>query len=107
MKLTKIDLSCVVAIAHDRDCLGLLIDRGDGMELIEVPAPEAAFYGLQGVSALVNNDMRSLSSSPFDRLFSISETLGINGEIEEEYEEYDDNFYEEALDYNNFEEDDF
>jgi len=89
MKLTKIDLSCVVAIAHDRDCLGLLVDRGDGMELIEVPAPEAAFDGLQGVSALVNNDFSSLPPSLRDRVFSLPEAI----DIEDDFDDY--NFDEE------------
>ncbi|MEB3279775.1 MAG: hypothetical protein VKK42_12755 [Lyngbya sp.] len=55
MKLTKIDLSKIVAIAHNNGQLGLLIDRGEEIEYIEVPAPEEAYDGLQQVSNFANN----------------------------------------------------
>ncbi|WP_413164512.1 hypothetical protein ACL6C3_01100 [Capilliphycus salinus ALCB114379] len=55
MKLTKIDLSKIVAIAHNNGQLGLLIDRGIEIEYIEIPAPEVAYDGLQQVSNFANN----------------------------------------------------
>ena len=55
MKLTKIDLSGVVAIAHNNGQLGVLIDRGEEIEYIEIPAPEAAYDGLQQLSNFANN----------------------------------------------------
>lgn len=54
MKLTKIDLSQIVAVGHNNGQLGLLIDRGDQIEYIEVPAPVAAYDGLQQVSNFAN-----------------------------------------------------
>ena len=47
MKLSKIDLSSLKAIAHDDDGLKLLIERGSEIEYIEIPAPLAAYEGLQ------------------------------------------------------------
>jgi hypothetical protein len=52
MQLTKIDLSAIVAIGHEDDYLALLLDRGDAMEYIEIPAPDVAFRGLQAVATL-------------------------------------------------------
>ncbi len=46
MRLTKIDLSNLVAVGHQDGQLGLLIDRGDEIEYLEIPAPEAAYEGL-------------------------------------------------------------
>lgn len=37
MKLTKIDLSRIVAAGHNGVQLGLLIDRGEEIEYIEIP----------------------------------------------------------------------
>jgi hypothetical protein len=55
MKLTKIDLSQIVAVGHNNGQLGLLIDRGEEIDYIEIPAPEVAYDGLQSVSNLANN----------------------------------------------------
>lgn len=46
MKLNKIDLSNLIAIGHADDHLELLVDRGDAVEYLEVPAPLAAYEGL-------------------------------------------------------------
>ncbi len=50
MKLSKVDLSSVLAIAHSNGQLGLLLDRGSEIELIEIPAPVQAYEGLQQLS---------------------------------------------------------
>ncbi|WP_295617565.1 KTSC domain-containing protein [Chamaesiphon sp. GL140_3_metabinner_50] len=47
MKLSKIDLSSLRAIAHDDNGLKLLIERENEIEYIEIPAPLAAYEGLQ------------------------------------------------------------
>jgi hypothetical protein len=47
MKLSKIDLSSLKAIAHDDRGLKLIIEREDEIELVEIPAPLAAYEGLQ------------------------------------------------------------
>jgi hypothetical protein len=47
MKLSKIDLSSLRAIAHDDDGLKLIVERADEFELLEIPAPLAAYEGLQ------------------------------------------------------------
>jgi hypothetical protein len=46
MKLSKVDLSSLVAIAHSQGNLQLLLDRGSEIELLQLPAPIQAFEGL-------------------------------------------------------------
>jgi hypothetical protein len=47
MKLSKIDLSSLKAIAHDERGLKLIIERENEIELVEIAAPLAAYEGLQ------------------------------------------------------------
>jgi hypothetical protein len=61
MKLSKIDLSNVLAVGHSNGQLGLLIDRGESLEFIEIAAPEAAMHGLQMVDFIANTDSTELS----------------------------------------------
>ncbi len=53
MKLSKINLSSLRAIAHDEDRLKLLIEREDEIEYIEIPAPVAAYEGLQLLDRII------------------------------------------------------
>ncbi|PLZ99950.1 KTSC domain-containing protein [Fischerella thermalis CCMEE 5268] len=53
MKLSKLDLGNVVAIAHSQGHLQLLLDLGNELEFIEIPAPVAAFEGLQHLNEIV------------------------------------------------------
>ncbi|MBW4612610.1 MAG: KTSC domain-containing protein [Desmonostoc vinosum HA7617-LM4] len=53
MKLSKIDLSDVVAIAHSEGYLQLLLDRGSELEFLEIPAPIQAYEGLQQLNEIV------------------------------------------------------
>ncbi|WP_427158382.1 KTSC domain-containing protein [Aliinostoc sp. HNIBRCY26] len=53
MKLSKVDLSSLVAIAHTDGHLQLLLDRGNELEFIEIPAPIQAFEGLQELNEIV------------------------------------------------------
>ncbi|MEG4344529.1 KTSC domain-containing protein [Microcoleus sp. A003_D6] len=62
MKLSKIDLSNVLAVGHSNGQLGLLIDRGEQVEFIEIAAPEAAMQGLQMVDFIANTDSTELSA---------------------------------------------
>ncbi len=54
MKLSKIDLSSLKAIAHDEDGLKLLIERDDEIEYVEIPAPFAAYEGLQLLDRIIS-----------------------------------------------------
>lgn len=56
MKLSKIDLSNILAVGHSNGQLGLLIDRDSEIEFIEIAAPEAALHGLQMVDFIANTD---------------------------------------------------
>jgi hypothetical protein len=53
MRLSKLDLSSVIAIAHSDNYLQLLVNQGDELELLAIPAPVAAFEGLQQLNELV------------------------------------------------------
>jgi hypothetical protein len=53
MRLSRLDLSSVVAIAHSDNHLQLLLNQGDELELLAIPAPVAAFEGLQQLNELV------------------------------------------------------
>jgi hypothetical protein len=67
MKLTQIDLTNLVAIGHNNNnLLGLLIDQEGDLEYLEIPAPRAAFDGLQQLDAAIAPDpidMHSVQSS--------------------------------------------
>ncbi|WP_373543601.1 KTSC domain-containing protein [Chamaesiphon sp.] len=53
MKLSKIDLSSLRAIAHDENGLKLLIEREEEIEYIEISAPLAAYEGLQLLDRII------------------------------------------------------
>jgi hypothetical protein len=53
MKLSRLNLGSVIAVAHTDGHLQLLLDRGDELELLEIPAPEAAFEGLRQLNEIV------------------------------------------------------
>ena len=53
MKLSKLDLSSVVAIAHSDNHLQLLLHQNNELELLAIPAPVAAFEGLKQLNDLV------------------------------------------------------
>ncbi|NJL61921.1 MAG: KTSC domain-containing protein [Methylacidiphilales bacterium] len=53
MKLSRLSLGSVIAVAHVDNHLQLLLSRGDELELLETPAPVAAFEGLQQLNEIV------------------------------------------------------
>lgn len=55
MKLNKIDLKNIIAVGHAQEQLALLIDRGNAIEYLEIPAPRAAYEGLQQVADYIND----------------------------------------------------
>jgi KTSC domain len=65
MKLSKIDLSSLRAIAHDEDGLKLLIERDDEIEYIEIPAPLAAYEGLQLLGSIIAATPTMLGTSGY------------------------------------------
>lgn len=74
MKLSKVDLSSLLAISHDDDHLGLVIDRGDSLEFVEIPAPLAAYEGLRQLDAIVASDNPSLAAD-FNQLPGVTPSL--------------------------------
>ena len=53
MRLSKMDLSSLIAIAHSDGHLQLLLDRGDEIEFLEIPAPIQAYEGLVELNEIV------------------------------------------------------
>jgi hypothetical protein len=74
MKLSKIDLSKLLAISHDDDHLGLVVDRGDCLEVIEIPAPPAAYAGLLELDGLI-------AESPFTDGIDLNRLPGVQREV--------------------------
>ncbi|NHC37250.1 KTSC domain-containing protein [Scytonema millei] len=74
MKFSKLDLGNLVAVGHSDGYLGLLIDRGDEFELVEVPAPIEAYEGLQHVNSLVNTNALPAASEPL-KLLPVQSTM--------------------------------
>ena len=66
MKTSKVNLGQLLAISHDGECLGLVIDRGESLEVVEIPAPVAAYEGLRQLDAIVASD--SAYSADFNQL---------------------------------------
>ncbi|MEH1800656.1 MAG: KTSC domain-containing protein [Nostoc sp.] len=62
MKLSKVNLSSLVAIAHSDGYLQLLLDRGDELEFLEIPAPIQAYEGLQEL----NEAIAETTALPFE-----------------------------------------
>jgi len=76
MRLSKIDLSKLAAISHDDGYLGLVIDQGDSLDVIEIPAPVAAYEGLQQLEAIIAADCPALAAAvDFNHLSGVKQTV--------------------------------
>lgn len=53
MKFSKVDLSNLLGVSHSDGYLQLLLDRGDELEFLEIPAPIQAYEGLQDLNELI------------------------------------------------------
>ncbi|WP_414622181.1 KTSC domain-containing protein [Calothrix sp. CCY 0018] len=53
MKFSKVDLSNLLGVSHSEGYLQLLLDRGDELEFLEIPAPIQAYQGLQDLDELI------------------------------------------------------
>lgn len=53
MKFSKIDLSKLLGVSHSDGYLQLLLDRGNELEFLEIPAPIQAYEGLQDLNELI------------------------------------------------------
>ena len=57
MKLSRLYLANIVAIAHGGQYLQLLIDKGDELELLEIPAPVEAYEALEELNHIVADSL--------------------------------------------------
>ena len=53
MKFSKVDLTNLLGVSHSNGYLQLLLDRGDELEYLELPAPIQAYEGLQDLNELI------------------------------------------------------
>lgn len=53
MKFSKVDLTKLLGVSHSDGYLQLLLDRGDELEFLEIPAPIQAYEGLQDLNELI------------------------------------------------------
>ena len=53
MKLSKMDLSSLLAISHSEGYLQLLLDRGNEFELMQISAPVEAYEGLKQLNEVI------------------------------------------------------
>jgi KTSC domain len=106
MKLTQIDLTNLVAIGHNNNRLGLLIDQAGDLEYLEIPAPRAAFEGLQQLDSVVapeeTIDMHSVQSTManavgYDRDRALLQIEFSNGAVYQ-YEDVGEEAWEELCD---------
>jgi KTSC domain len=80
MKLSKLNLSNVVAVGHSDGYLQLLLDLGNELEFVEIPAPIEAFEGLQHLNDIVAEQIQieehsdSIAMLPVDS--SMANTVG-------------------------------
>ena len=63
MQFNKLDLSNILAISHNDDFLAIAIARGDRLDIIEIPAPKAAYEGLVQLNEIVASDSPELAAS--------------------------------------------
>ena len=69
MKLSKMDLSSLLAISHSEGYLQLLLDRGNEFELMQISAPVEAYEGLKQLNEVI-----------FDTEFSEEEIEAVFGQ---------------------------
>jgi hypothetical protein len=85
MKLSKIDLSSLKAIAHDDNGLKLLIERDRQIEYIEISAPQAAYDGLQLLDRIITSAAAIAASEEIEMLpvcSSMAAQVGYDADLE-------------------------
>jgi hypothetical protein len=80
MKLTQIDLTNLVAIGHNNNKLGLLIDQEGDLEYVEIPAPQAAFDGLQQLDAVIASESSAAEIDMQPIRSSMANAVGYDGD---------------------------
>ncbi|WP_334311899.1 hypothetical protein [Aphanizomenon sp. CS-733/32] len=55
MKLSKMDLSILLAISHSEGYLQLLLNRGNEFELMQISAPVEAYEGLKQLNEVISD----------------------------------------------------
>ncbi len=75
MKFSKLDLSKVLGVAHSFGYLQLLIDRGDELEFLEIPAPIEAYEGLQDLNELIAEPPPLLEEEETFEILPVASTM--------------------------------
>ncbi|MEA5595215.1 KTSC domain-containing protein [Rivularia sp. UHCC 0363] len=85
MKFSKLDLSNLLGVAHSDGCLQLLLDRGNELEFLEIPAPIQAYEGLQDLNELIAEPPTLLEDETFAMLpvaSPMANAIGYDSETE-------------------------
>jgi len=64
MKLSKMDLSSLLAISHSEGYLQLLLDRGNEFELMQISAPVEAYEGLKRLNDVISDTVTDEEEIP-------------------------------------------
>ncbi|MDP5017308.1 MAG: KTSC domain-containing protein [Dolichospermum sp.] len=64
MKLSKMDLSSLLAISHSEGYLQLLLDRGNEFELMQISAPVEAYEGLKQLNEVISDTVPAEEEIP-------------------------------------------
>jgi hypothetical protein len=75
MKLAKMDLSSLLAIAHSGGNLQLLLERGNQLELMQIPTSVEAFEGLQHLNQLITESVEPYSMEDSTAILPLSSSM--------------------------------
>ena len=75
MKFSKVDLSKLLGVSHNDGYLQLLLDRGDELEFLEIPAPIQAYEGLQDLNELIAEPPPLLEEEETFAMLSVASTM--------------------------------
>ena len=75
MKFSKIDLSKLLGVSHSDGYLQLLLDRGNELEFLEIPAPIQAYEGLQDLNELIAEPQPLLEEEETFAMLPVASTM--------------------------------
>ena len=81
MKLSKMDLSSLLAISHSEGYLQLLLDRGNEFELMQISAPVEAYEGLKQLNEVISDTVPEEEEIPMLQVnSSVAYAIGYNAD---------------------------
>ena len=86
MKFSKVDLSKLLGVSHNDGYLQLLLDRGDELEFLEIPAPIQAYEGLQDLNELIAEPPPLLEEEETFAMLPVASTMASAIGYDSDYE---------------------